>query len=348
MKKVIAIMAASLLSLNGHAASQKILFGSCAHQDKPMPILGQVAKEQGDVFIFLGDNIYGDTEDMNLMAAKYQQLANNPDFKTLKQSTPLIAVWDDHDFGQNDAGAQYPMKEQSRKLMLDFWQEPKDSARYTQKDGIYTSYFYGDEANKVHIILPDLRFNRSPLAQVSAQDYKNKREPNNMGPYSPTTDPKASMLGENQWQWLELELQKPAKLKIIASSLQLLPEFTGWESWANYPNDRDRLLKLIKHYQVNGVMIISGDTHWGELSRFSKNLDYPLYEMTSSGITQEWKAISPNQHRVGAPTSELNYGQLEIDWQQADPTIEFLLKRQDGSQIIKQSLTLSSISPYKK
>ncbi len=95
------------------------------------------------------------------------------------------------------------------------------------------------------------------------------------------------MLGEAQWQWFESELQKPSAIKIIGSSLQLLPEFTGWESWANFPSDRNRLLALIKKHQVNGVIIISGDTHWGEMSKITQDMDYPLWEVTSSGLTEE-------------------------------------------------------------
>ncbi|MEW6991929.1 alkaline phosphatase D family protein [Colwelliaceae bacterium 6441] len=325
---------------------QKILFGSCSHQDKPMPILKSINNEEADLFIFLGDNIYGDTENMEELALKYQRLGNNPDIKALRSTTPTIAIWDDHDFGENDAGAEYVHKEQSRKLMLDFWQEPKDSPRYRQKKGIYTSYMYGAAQQSVHIIMPDLRWNRSPLVNVGISEYQTKRKAKKMGPYSPSVDPKASMLGEVQWQWLEEELQKPAKIKIIASSLQLLPEFTGWESWANFPQDRNRLLALIKKHRVNGVIIISGDTHWGEISRVNENLDYPLWEVTSSGLTQEWKNVSPNKHRIGNFTSKVNYGEISIAWQQSDPTITLRLKNVDGEVFSQQTMRLSSLSPY--
>lgn len=327
---------------------QKILFGSCSHQDKAMPILKSINKEDADLFIFLGDNIYGDTKNMQDMADKYQRLGNNPDIKALRLATPTIAIWDDHDFGENDAGAEYPQKEQSRKLMLDFWQEPQNSARYTQKNGIYTAYMYGKEQNKVHVILPDLRWNRDELTNVGRLNYQTKRKPKNMGPYSPNLAKSASMLGETQWQWLEAELQKPSKIKVIASSLQLLPEFTGWESWANFPHDRERLFTLIKKYQVNGVIIISGDTHWGEMSKVTNNLDYPLWEVTSSGLTEEWKEVSPNKHRIGNFINKVNYGELLIDWQQVDPQITLNLKDVDGNVFSQQKMPLSSISPYDK
>jgi alkaline phosphatase D len=324
----------------------KILFGSCGHQDKDIPIFDAINQEQGDLFIFLGDNIYGDTNDMQVLADKYQRLGAKPGFKTLKQQTPIIAMWDDHDFGQNDAGKEYPHKEASRQIMLDFWQEPKNSSRRTRPDGIYTSYFYGEGKQKVQVIMPDLRWNRDKLNSVSEIEYHTKRKLANQGPYSPTKVKGASMLGEAQWLWLEDELKKPAAIKLIASSLQLLPDFTGWESWANFPEDRNRLFALIKKHKVNGVIIISGDTHWGEISNYSQELDYPLIEMTSSGLTERWKQVSPNKHRVGNFTHEVNYGDLSIDWQQADPSISLSLKGINGEVIMQEQFNLSTISPY--
>ncbi|MEM5547528.1 alkaline phosphatase D family protein [Pseudoalteromonas fuliginea] len=336
-----------VISASITAAPSKILFGSCGHQDKNIPIFNAINKEQGDLFIFLGDNIYGDTNDMDVLADKYQRLGAKPGFKTLKAQTPIIAMWDDHDYGQNDAGKEYPHKEQSRQIMLNFWDEPANSARRTRPDGIYTSYMYGENEQTIQVIMPDLRWNRDALNHVGELEYYTKRKLNNQGPYSPSEVKGASMLGEAQWQWLEQELKKPAAIKLIASSLQLLPDFTGWESWANFPEDRNRLFALIKKHKVNGVVIISGDTHWGEVSKYQQNLDYPLIEMTSSGLTEKWKDVSPNKHRVGDFTHNVNYGDLSINWQQIDPTISLKLKGIDGEVIMQSDFSLSSISPYK-
>tara|TARA_R110002012_G_scaffold1562_3_gene7750 strand:- start:1085 stop:2146 length:1062 start_codon:yes stop_codon:yes gene_type:complete len=342
-----ALVLSLVISTGVTAAPSKILFGSCGHQDKKIPIFNAINKEKGDLFIFLGDNIYGDTNDMDVLADKYQRLGAKPGFKTLKAQTPIIAMWDDHDYGQNDAGKEYPHKEQSRQIMLNFWDEPVNSVRRTRPDGIYTSYMYGENEQTIQVIMPDLRWNRDALNHVSELEYYTKRKLNNQGPYSPSEVKGASMLGEAQWQWLEQELKKPAAIKLIASSLQLLPDFTGWESWANFPEDRNRLFALIKKHKVNGVVIISGDTHWGEISKYQQNLDYPLIEMTSSGLTEKWKDVSPNKHRVGNFTHNVNYGDLSIDWQQTDPTISLKLKGIDGQVIMQSDFSLSSISPYK-
>ncbi|MFD2167093.1 alkaline phosphatase D family protein [Thalassotalea euphylliae] len=324
------------------AEVSKIYFGSCAKQYKPMPIFDAINKDKPDVFVFLGDNIYGDTEDMSELQAKYDMLGAHKGFQQLRAQSEVVAIWDDHDFGENDAGKEYPQKEASRKIMLDFWQEPSDSKRYTQP-GIYTSYWFGEGENQIHLILPDLRWNRDKLHEVGKFSYITSRIPKNMGPYKVSPNAGASMLGEEQWQWLEAELKKPAKLKIIGSSLQLLPEFTGWESWANFPEDRNRLLQLIEKEQIPGVLMISGDTHWGEMSKLNAG-SYPLWEVTSSGLSEKWKDVSPNKHRVGDYTHDVNYGFIEVDWKKDDPSVSFGLKNVVGEVTHHQQLSLSALS----
>ena len=96
MKIITAVVLTNLLvSFSALSAPSKILFGSCGHQDKNIPIFDAINKEQSDLFIFLGDNIYGDTNNMSVLANKYQRLGAKPGFKTLKAQTPIIAMWDD-------------------------------------------------------------------------------------------------------------------------------------------------------------------------------------------------------------------------------------------------------------
>jgi len=327
----------------------KILFGSCAEENTNIPIFKAINKEKSDLFIFLGDNIYADTTDMNVMKKKYQQLGKNKGFMKLRRTTDVLAIWDDHDYGQNDAGAEYPKKEQSKQLFLNFWNISQKSPRSKRSDGIYTSKMIGKDNHKIHIIMPDLRWNRTPLKAVSKKQYETVRKINNMGPYRINTDKTATMIGEKQWQWLENELKKPAAITIIASSLQVIPHFTGWESWSNFPQDRNKLIKLIKKYRVNAVLFISGDTHWGELSRYQKGMDYPIWEITSSGLTKEWKHVSPNQFRQGKPYDKVNYGEISIQWgspSEKNTNIYFSLNDLTGHTVFKQKIPLATISPY--
>ncbi len=317
------------------AAISKIIYGSCIHQNDPQPIWKAINAESPDLMVFLGDNIYGDTNDMKVLEAKYQKLGSNEGFKQLKANTPVVATWDDHDYGKNDAGKDYPHKEASRQIMLDFFEEPADSPRRTRDSGIYTSYYFGEGNQRVQLILSDLRWNRTePEAQNIFQYLWSLV--NSKGPYEPTTGEGATILGEAQWAWLESELQKPAAIRIFASSLQIIPESSGWEAWAVFPNERDRLFSLLSKSEQNALFMISGDTHWSEFSQ----LDYKgfqLLELTASGLSEEWDLVSPNEHRVGGYYNKANFGMIEIDWEASQ--INLGVYDVNGSQKLSKSLS---------
>jgi alkaline phosphatase D len=316
--------------------SIKILFGSCLHQDKPQPIWQAMNQEQADLFVLLGDNVYGDTEDMQELKAKYAKQWATSGMQTMLATTLTIGIWDDHDFGENDAGAEYPQKEASRQILLDYFNVPKDSPRRIRADGIYTSHILTQSNKKVQIILPDLRWNRSPLESVDKLHYMLSKAPKDLGPYIPSKDKSTTMLGESQWQWLEKQLQQPADVRVLATSLQFLPEFSGWESWANLPHERQRFLALLDKYQIDNLVIVSGDTHWSEFSQITRNNQKLLWEMTASGLTEEWKNVSPNQHRVGESYAKVNYGVIELSGKQLTMSI----KNVSGNTVMSHIIAL--------
>lgn len=82
----------------------RITFGSCGHESEPQPVLALAAEQKPDAFVFLGDNIYGDTDNMDTLRAKYQRLGAKPEYQQLAAATTIFATWDDHDYGRNDSG----------------------------------------------------------------------------------------------------------------------------------------------------------------------------------------------------------------------------------------------------
>jgi alkaline phosphatase D len=327
----------------------RIAFGSCARENKVQPIWDSIVAARPELFVFFGDNVYLDTRDPKVMREKYAAFAAKPGFKKLRARTPVIATWDDHDFGEDDAGSDYPMKEETRRQFLDFWKEPKDSPR-RERDGIYTSYYYGPIGQRVQIILLDLRFNRTPI-KVDARwgdtetydrwyEQQKGKSGEVPGPYVRNADPNATMLGETQWRWLEDELRKPADLRIIGSSLQVLADFPAWEAWANYVDDQQRLFELIRHTKARGVVFISGDTHYGELTVQRRNVPYPLWDLTSSGLTETWPVAVPNAKRLGAAHSVANFGMLEVDWQRRE--IAMQLRDAQGATLLGQVIAFDT------
>ena len=256
----------------------KLAFGSCAQQEKDQPIWTAVNKEQADVFVFLGDNVYADTDKRDRMRAAWNMLGNKPGFKALRQSdTKIMATWDDHDYGAHDGGGDFHAKEMAREEFLRFFKEPEDSKRWTQETGINSAEVFRQGDKTIQVILLDTRFNRSPITAVTDEEYKSVRKPAKRGKYKAVSE--GTMLGEAQWKWLEAQLNQPADYRIIGSSIQLVAEFTGWESWANKPHERQRFFDLLKKTKANGVVLISGDVHRAEVSQLNNELSYPLWEV---------------------------------------------------------------------
>ena len=320
----------------------RIAFGSCAQQDKAQPILDTVLRHRPDVFVYLGDNIYGDTKDMKVLSDKYAKLGAKPEFQRLKKGTRVLATWDDHDFGWNDAGRHYPFKKESKELFLNFWEEPANSPRRSH-EGIYTSYIFEGNGRRVQLILLDNRTFRDDLRTYRGEFHYDNQffYPLDYHPHQ-TTD--STLLGAAQWQWLEAELRKPADVRIIGSGSQFGISFNGYEAWANFPHEQQRLLDLIKKTRANGVLFITGDVHYAEISELRDKDLYPIYDVTSSGITSTWHFATPNKNRIEGPVMENHFGLLSIDWSKNDPVIKMEIYDNRNNQRIEHSVRLSEIS----
>lgn len=317
----------------GEKLVERIAFGSCLGQDLPQPVWEHVLKAQPDLFVFLGDNVYADTNDMNALRATYAKLAAQPGFQRLRKSIPILATWDDHDYGTNDTGSENPTRAESQQVFLDFWNVPKDSPR-RKREGVYSSEIYGPPGKRLQIILLDTRYFRSPLKSAKEGTDEN---------YVPNTDPNATLLGDAQWAWLEQQLMVPAQIRIIGSSIQVVAEDHGAEKWANFPNERKKLFDLIWNTRVTGPFFISGDMHLAELSVMNGDAGFPLYDLTSSSLNwseRNWRPLDPNRHRVATMNVGDNFGLIIIDWNRTDPLIRLQIRDDEGDIMIQQKITV--------
>lgn len=322
---VISIGAGGEPPLKNNPPISRIAFGSCAHQDRPQPIWKAILKENPELFVFLGDNIYADTPLKEVMRAKYAKLNSLAEFSQFRSKVPLVGTWDDHDYGQNDAGVEFAPKDDAQTELLDFLGVAKDSPRRMRK-GVYEAWTFGKGETCIQVILLDTRYHRSPIK-------KGPRIPNK-GNYLPNTDPDATVLGNEQWEWLENKLKEPAALRIIGSSIQVVSEDHGWEKWMNFPLERERLYKLVRDTKANGVVFLSGDRHLGEISVMDADWGYPVVDITSSGLNQantNWRRQEPNRYRFAAMPWEHNYGLVEVDWNAKNgPLVSLSLKNEEG------------------
>lgn len=318
------------MGLAAHAADepplQDVVFGSCLDtHDHPM--LDRTLSLPRDLFIFMGDNVYADKGGIPMMQEKYTLLKNSRFFKGLKNK-PILATWDDHDFGENDGGGSYPHKKEAQVEFWNWLDEPASSPR-RQQEGVYQAQTFGPSGKRVQVVLLDTRYFRSPLKKVP------KDKAMLGGSYVPADDTSTTMLGAAQWAWLAQVLQQPADLRLIISSIQFAPEAHGGECWANMPHEQQRLLKLL---QGQTAVILSGDRHWCEFSH------YGVYDFTSSSMTQKHPRGSPtpNKFRCIPKTYHLpNVGQLHIDW--AASTLTAKIFGTDSDAKIEQTLAFKDL-----
>jgi alkaline phosphatase D len=320
-----AALAPASLTAQGRAPLSRIAFGSCADQAKPQPIWDAILAYRPELFIFAGDNVYGDfnTADATNLKRAYETAGAIAGYGKLRDSVAHLAVWDDHDYGVNDGGGDFPHKAVSKELFLKFWNVPATDIRRT-REGIYDSRIIGPPGMRVQVILLDLRWFRSPLKLTDQRGAPGKER------YLPDPDPAKTMLGPLQWAWLAAELRKPAELRLIVSSTQVLAEGHGWERWGNMPLERQKLLDTIRESGAKGVVLLSGDRHVGALYRETPPGHYPLYELTSSGLNMVyWAAKEPGPNRVGALYAAANFGVVDIDWW--DHTVTLALRDEGGN-----------------
>ena len=294
-----------------------IAFGSCSHEYDEDQMWEEIILERPDAYIWLGDIVYGDTHDMDLLKSKYDEQKNRASYQELIRNTKIYGTWDDHDYGSQDGGKHYSKKEGSKVQLLNFLDVSSENPVW-QRPGVYHSWDIIQAKGVVKMILLDTRTFRDTIFA------------NENGPDRYLINPTGDILGEEQWAWLDKELrQSEADINIIASSIQFIPQQQHFEKWSNFPRARERMMALISDTKPKITFFISGDRHKAEVSKMdAAELDYPLYDFTSSGLTHvtDPKNWEPNQYRMGELIIKENYGLITIDWQESGPEVTFRLK----------------------
>eukprot|EP00924_Labyrinthula_sp_SR-Ha-C_P005319 maker-scaffold_1-snap-gene-28.28-mRNA-1 protein AED:0.15 eAED:0.15 QI:127/1/1/1/1/1/3/76/434 len=328
------------LSQETNQTKYRILFGSCHDVNQVDPLNTKETKiwksildREPSAFLWLGDNIYGDSSKSEFtslidffrngissidyyvsdeyMQELYSQTLRIPYYQQLLNfvgKENVHGTWDDHDYGLSDAGSEFEHKEATQQFHLDFFDVPADDPRRF-RDGIYHSKILFDGLAKV--ILLDLRFFRDS--------------------YSNST---GDMLGEDQWNFLNTELNDNSNvtLTLIASSLQALPDDKpkGNENWNSLPVSRQRLFNTIGGSSAENVIILSGDIHFSEISEaecICGDESFLLPEFTASGMThssgETWRSqffkriefyFNPTTwHLSNSQQLNKNFGEIEVD-----------------------------------
>ena len=307
--KITHFLLSVLISINLYANQEIVTlgFGSCLHQDRSMAILNTIEKKELDLFMFIGDNVYGDQEDGELdkLIRTYKQQYNNLEDFLKNVSTEFI--WDDHDFGLNDGGSNYRYKDRAKELFLETWQIPENDPR-RQRDGLYFDKMVKKNGLKIHLIFLD---NRTFKSEWKLTDEFNKEGKER---YVEDFNPEKTLLGKKQWSWLKDKLKVDSNIKIILSSLQVLSLGHGWESWDKFPLERSRIFNLIDESNVSNFFILSGDRHRGGFYQFKTADNKNIYEFTSSSLNLPlpFNTEEEGPLRIGSTYRKANFGVVRI------------------------------------
>ena len=304
-----------------------IAFGSCNRQNVENKLWQPILENEASVWIWGGDVIYSDTDDMELMKEHYQQQMNQNGYKEFTEKVKVLGTWDDHDYGLNDGGEEFAAKQGSQELFLDFIGVDKSDER-RNREGVYHAEVVKTNSGSVNIIVLDTRYFRSNLTKSENPDFR----------YQSNAYGEGTMLGEEQWQWLEEELKNSkADFNLIVSSIQFLSHEHGFEAWGNMSHEVDKLKTIIKESHAENVIILSGDRHISEFSKTSiRKLDYPLIDFTSSGMTHAYESFDgeQNQYRVGEVVHTLSFGILKFNFEKR----EVIMQMRGINNVLQQEI----------
>ena len=290
-----------------------------------MPIFNTIKAESLDLFLMMGDNVYGNSasENLNELREAYDKQKQN--FDKLDFDFPIEAIWDDNDYGLGDGGKEYHLKEKSKELFLDFWDIPTNDPR-RQRNGLYHEVLQNYNGKSIQILFLDTRTFRDNLKPTDDKGAVGKER------YIPFPDTSLTMLGKEQWQWLAKKISKSVDYRIIVSSIQILAVGHGWECWNNLPYERQRFIDLLDKSNINHTVLLSGDRHRGGQYQLKTKSNKIISEMTSSSLNVPYSNLEePGPLRIGGTYSKENYGVIQM--YESKDSLSVMLKNIKGEVI---------------
>jgi len=292
--------------------------------------------------------VYGDctSAECSELSSAYARLKIKPSFVGARARVPIVATWDDHDIGMNDAWPANPYKDIAKQMFVDFFELAEDDPRRA-RGGVYMDYSWGPEGQRTQLLLLDTRYYRSAFAATDGfgQPFKER--------YLPDNDASKTMLGDEQWQWLEQKFQETADLRILVSSVQVVADGHGWECWRMLPRERQRLYDLIS--DAGGVtVILSGDRHVGG---FYKSPVEGILDVTASSLTHSipfgaftdctnastCDEAGPN--RLYDLVRANHFGTVDVDWSARSATVS-LRRSATSDRIFQESDAGEALQSY--
>ncbi|MFM9944237.1 MAG: alkaline phosphatase D family protein [Bacteroidia bacterium] len=287
--------------------------------DTATDIYNKIAEKKPNLMLWTGDNIYLREPDWGSETGIYERyihLRQQENMRKLLTTCPNLAIWDDHDFGPNDANGSFYNKDITLKAFNDFWANPEGGI--SDSKGITYAFDYND----AHFLMLDNRYNRTPELCDSCQE--------------------ETILGHAQLDWLKMSLLSLPKseFKIIGIGGQFVNSVKAFENFSNWEWERNDIIQFIYKHDIKNVVFISGDRHFSELSALRKTGKPTIYDFTVSPLTSgAYNNVSEkNSHRVEGTlySADRNFGIIQFVGKDKDRIIRFILYDKNGNEIYQK------------
>ena len=263
-------------------------------------------------YMALGDNVYYDTLNRPGQRYCYYRRQSRPEYRNFVSSTPVFAIWDDHDFKDNDCHGGPGIQDWKREVWQVFkenWANPA----YGSGEEVPGCWFSCRMAD-VDFILVDGRMYRDPKG--------------------------GSMLGPEQKQWLlDCLKRSAATFKVLCVDVPMTPGVKpgSKDTWDGFDKEREAIFRCIAKNRIEGVFIISADRHRSDAYKMDRPGAYPLYEFQSSKLTNVHTHKLIKKCLFGY-NEKCSFGLLRFDTTLADPQVTYDVINIDNEK--KHSLTI--------
>lgn len=318
----------------------KFALGSCTYINEPIfdrpgkgygseyEIYESIADKKPNMMLWLGDNIYLREADWNTRTGilhRYTHTRSNQEMQRLLATTHNYATWDDHDFGPNNSDRSFIHKEKTLEAFKLFWANPTFGLPHID-GGITTKFQFHD----IEFFVLDNRYFRSPK--------------------NPKNDDEV-LLGKAQIDWLIDALSNSySPFKMIAIGGQVLNSEKVAENYRNYEEEFAYLTKRLEEEKIRGVIFLTGDRHFTELSRTESEKGYVMYDLTVSSLTAGSYSTAdkePNKNRVeGTVTTEHNFSVVEVTGKRKERVLTIRTYNTEGEELWTKKI--DSAEFYKK
>jgi len=305
-----------------------VALGSCTYINEPeldrpgkgygsgYSIFESINAKTPDIMIWGGDNLYlreADWDSKTGILHRYTHSRSIKEMQPLLAKTQNFAIWDDHDFGPNDSDRSFYNKNLTLEAFKDFWANKSYGMTPEQNEGNYSTFNWGD----VQFFLLDDRFFKSPNDRKTGE---------------------RTILGDKQFEWLIDALSSSkASFKIIYIGGQVITTAARFENYATYPEEKERLLKEILNNKIKGVLFLSGDRHFTELSKLERTGTYPIYDWTvsplTSGISESYKEDKNTNQVEGSLFAVNNFGVISFSGDKANRQMKLSLFDKEGKEL---------------